>query len=193
MWKDYWWITILSQPNSTQHNSSLSDKVIGPWPTPPPQTFRPLPGYPGSWFSASNPILTQLDDSCKKKLTQILFYPNFFYLQKFLTQILLTPKKFRPNFFWPNKFSDPNFFWPTNFFLSQKNFRPKFFLTQKNFNPNFFKQHFFGPKNNSTIIFVCLNIFFQQIFFIKILENNQKNWSINEKSTTKSTYISKTT
>ena len=48
---------------------------------PTTQTFRPLPDNPGSWFSACNPILTQLDDSCNKKtknLTQIFSTQNFF-------------------------------------------------------------------------------------------------------------------
>ena len=34
---------------------------------PPRQTFRPLPDHQGSWFSACNPILTQLDDLWTQK------------------------------------------------------------------------------------------------------------------------------
>ena len=133
------------------------------------KTFRPLPDHPRSWFSACNPILTQLDDSCKKKFTQIFFDPNFFWPTIFLTQIFfdrkifpiqifLTQKNSRPTFFDQKKFPTQIFVdqqkFPTQFFFNQnffstqilfdqKKFRPKFFLTKKNFRHQFFLTHHF--------------------------------------------------
>jgi hypothetical protein len=59
----------------TQPNLKVGiDKVMG-WPTPPTphhtthpptETFKALPGNPGSWFLVCNLILTQLDEIWKK-------------------------------------------------------------------------------------------------------------------------------
>ena len=103
--------------------------VIHPTPS---QTFRPFPGYPGSWFSACNLILNQLDDSCKKKIRA-----EFFFTQFFLTHIFFTQKNFRPKFCWPKKS------FRSTFFLAQKCFLPNFFLPAIFFDPKIFDPKFF--------------------------------------------------
>ena len=56
----------------------------------------------------------------QQKITQI-----FFDQKKFLIQIFVTPKNFRPNFFNPKNFLAQIFL--TQIFFEQKKFRPKFF------------------------------------------------------------------
>ena len=116
-----------------------------------PYIFRPLPDHPGSWFSACNPILTQLDDLCQKNWPKFFVDPNFF----------------DPNFCWPKKFptqiffyfSDPIVFDP-NIFLTQIFVDPKRFPTKKILTKNFF-----WPKKNFNQIFFWHKIISYPTFF----------------------------
>ena len=63
----YYSLLLLSQSNYNAKRS-WGDHTIKWNPPPPPttQTFKALPGNPGSWFSACNLMLTQLDEIWKK-------------------------------------------------------------------------------------------------------------------------------
>ena len=82
--------------NSTQLNSSWSDYIITvlpTHPTTPPQTFKALPGNLGSWVSECNLILTQLEETWRKKLMQFQHHSQNFEGTNFQYITL----------FWPNK------------------------------------------------------------------------------------------